>query len=143
MAKIKTIVLSDEERTALEKAWRQGNTHDYRQRCQMILLKSQTKTSKEVAKQLGCCEIVVNNWLTRYRQHGLDGLKTKTGQGRKGILQKDTDLAAVRQAVQNNRQRLSLAKAELEQELGKQFSTLTLKRFLKKTVAATNAFDER
>jgi len=53
-------------------------------------------------------------------------------------LQKESDLAAVRQAVQNNRQKISLAKAELQKQLGKQFSVLTLKRFLKKTVAASN-----
>ena len=50
--------------------------------------------------------------------------------------------------------RVSLAKAELTQELdkeldkelgkelGKEFSTQTLTRFLKKTVAASSAFDE-
>jgi hypothetical protein len=43
--------------------------------------------------------------------------------------------------VQENRQRVSLAQAELQEELGKEFSTLTLKRFLKKTVAASSAFD--
>ena len=34
-------------------------------------------------------------------------------------MQAHTDLEAVRRAVQKNRQRVSLAKAELEQELGK------------------------
>ena len=73
----------------------------------------------------------------------MDGLKTKAGRGRKSILQADTDLAAVRQAVQSSRQRISLAKAELQQELGKEFSQLTLRRFLKKTVAALSAFDDK
>jgi len=75
---------------------------------------------------------VVNTWLNRYQAHGLDGLKTRRGQARRPILQADTDLAAVRRAVQNNRQRVSLAKAELTKELGKEFPTLTLRRFLKK-----------
>ncbi|MBV9848831.1 MAG: helix-turn-helix domain-containing protein [Armatimonadetes bacterium] len=141
MAKIKTLTLSDEERTALDRAWRQGKTHDYRQRCLMVLQKAQGRRSKDVAAQLGCCEPVVNTWVTRYQAEGLAGLANRPGQGRKSILQKDTDLAAVRQAVQASRQRLSQAKAELEQELGKGFSTLTLRRFLKKTVAATNASD--
>jgi transposase len=83
-------------------------------------------------------EVVVNTWLKRYKEQGLSGLVIRKGRGRRSILQKDTDLAAVRRAVQNNRQRVSLAKAELEQELGKEFGVLTLKRFLKKTVAATN-----
>ena len=142
MAKIRSIELSRDERAALEKAWRQSKSHAFRQRCQMILLKSDARSSKDVAKQVGCCEVVVNTWLTRYQQSGFDGLKTKAGQGRQAILKKETDLAAVRLAVQQNRQRVSLAKAELEQELGKKFSTLTLKRFLKKTAAASSEFDE-
>lgn len=143
MAKIKSIQLSDDERAALEKQWRYGQSHALRQRCRMILLKAQALKSKEVAKQVGCCEMVVNNWLARYRADGMDGLKTKSGQGRKPILNGEDDLAAVRRAVQQNRQRVSLARAELQEELGKGFSDPTLRRFLKridqKTVAATSA----
>jgi ribosomal protein L7Ae-like RNA K-turn-binding protein len=51
----------------------------------------------------------------------------------------DSDLEVVRLCVQKHRQKVSLAKAELETELGKAFGILTLKRFLKKTVADTNA----
>lgn len=143
MAKIKAIELSEEQRAALVRAWHHGPSHAFRQRCQMILLKAQWLTSKEVANQVGCCEVVVNTWLARYQDHGLDGLKTRQGQGRRPILQADTDLAAVRRAVQENRQRVSLAKAELTKELGKEFSALTLRRFLKKTVAASSECDDR
>jgi hypothetical protein len=41
----------------------------------------------------------------------------------------------VRQAVQKERQRLGQAKLLLEQELQKEFSLKTLKRFLKKMAA--------
>jgi len=51
--------------------------------------------------------------MKRYQEQGLAGLQVKPGRGRKAILSQDTDLAAVRLAVQNNRQRVSLAKAEL------------------------------
>jgi len=44
----------------------------------------------------------------------------------------------VRTAVQNHRQKISLAKSELEADLGKKFSNKTLKRFLKNIVADTN-----
>ena len=141
MAKIKTIELTEDERAALEKGYREDSSHAFRQRCQMILLKSQQIASNVVANQLGCCEVAVNNWLKRYEEHGLDGLNTRQGRGRPPILKTETDLEAVRLAVQKNRQRVSLAKAELEQQLGKEFSTLTLKRFLKKTVAASSECD--
>ena len=142
MARIKAIDLTEDERAALEKGWKHGPSHAFRQRCQMILLKAQWLTSQEVARQVGCCEVVVNTWLQRYQQHRLDGLKTRQGRGRRPILRTETDLEAVRRAVQKNRQRVSLAKAELEQELGKEFSQLTLRRFLKKTADASSAFDD-
>jgi len=81
----------------------------------MILLKAEVRTSSDVVQQVGCCEVVVNTWLQRYQAHGLDGLQTRQGQGRRAILQTDTDLEVVRHAVQANRQRVSLAKAELAQ----------------------------
>ena len=132
MAKIKSIELTDDEHAALVKAERHGKSHAFRQRCRMVLLKAERRTSKDVAAQVGCCEVVVNTWLVRYRAQGLAGLQTRPGQGRRAILQTDTDLVAVRRAVQSSRQRVSLAKAELEQELDKKFSALTLRRFLKK-----------
>ncbi len=141
MPKTIVITLTAQERAALEKAAKYGSTPSLRLRCQAVLLKTQKRPSADVAHQLGCCEVALNTWLKRYQQQGLAGLQLKTGRGRKAILQADTDLAAVRRAVEGSRQRLSLAKAELEQELGKQFSQLTLRRFLKKTVDATNVLE--
>jgi len=68
----------------------------------------------------------------------MDGLHIRAGRGRKTILCSRQDLPAVRQAVAANRQRLSLAQAQLQDQLGKEFSTMTLKRFLKNIVADTN-----
>lgn len=138
MAKVKSVVLSEAERAALEKGARDGKSFAYRKRCQMILLKAGGRTSKEVAKELGGCEVVVNNWLKRYQEHGMEGLVMRAGRGRPSILQTESDLEVVRLCVQKHRQKVSLAKAELEETLGKEFGILTLKRFLKKTVAATN-----
>jgi len=149
------IVLSDEPKSALEKGVKFGKVHGFRQRCQMILLKAQKKTSKEIGEPLGYCLIgeqldyclvgeplgyclvSVNHWVKRFQSEGMEGLHIKEGRGRKAILQDDTDLHAVRLAVQANRQRLSLAQDKLQEELGKQFSRTTLKRFLKKIVAGT------
>lgn len=141
MPKVTVLTLTAEQRTALEKGAKYGTTPSYRLRCQAVLLKTEKRTSLAVAARLGCCEMAVNNWLKRYQEQGLAGLKLKKGRGRKAILQTQTDLEAVRRAVQDSRQRISLAKAQLQQELGKEFSVLTLKRFLKKTVAATNALE--
>ncbi len=49
MGKIKVIELTEKERTALEKGHKKGSSHAFRQRCQMILIKSERRTSLEVA----------------------------------------------------------------------------------------------
>lgn len=138
MGQIKHIALSGEQRQALEQGYRQGSSHAFRQRCHLILLKSEGRTSAQVAEILDCCEVVVNTWLRRYQAEGLVGLHTRPGRGRKAILDDVADVAAVKAAVATNRQRISLAKAELEAALGKRFSEKTLTRFLKNTVAAIN-----
>jgi len=138
MGKIKVIKLDEKQKAELEKGYREGESHALRQRCHLILLKSKGQTSHEVASVLGCCEMAVNNWVKRFAEEGIEGLKTRPGRGGKPILKVETDLGRVREAVARNRQRLSLVRAELETELGKRFSDKTLNRFVKKTIAATN-----
>jgi hypothetical protein len=50
----------------LEHGYRQGKTHGFRWRCQIILLKSEKRTSREITTILGGCEMTINNWLRRY-----------------------------------------------------------------------------
>ena len=138
MGKIKVIKLDEKQKTELEKGYRQSESHAFRQRCHLILLKSKGQTALEVARVLGCCGMAVNNWVKRFAEEGIEGLKTRAGRGGKPILKVETDLDVVRAAVSRNRQRLSLVRAELETTLGKTFSDKTLTRFVKKTVAATN-----
>lgn len=140
MGKIKVIDLTKEQRLELENGYKNGKSHPFRQRCQIILLKSEKRTSVEIESILGCCEMVINNWLKRYESEGLKGLQTRAGRGRKAILQA-VDLEQVKAAVKENRQRISQARAELEESLGKEFSMNSLKRFLKKTTAATNELE--
>ena len=140
MGKIKVIDLTKEQRLELENGYKNGKRHPFRQRCQIILLKSEKRTSVEIESILGCCEMVINNWLKRYESEGLKGLQTRAGRGRKAILQA-VDLEQVKAAVKENRQRISQARAELEESLGKEFSMNSLKRFLKKTTAATNELE--
>lgn len=140
MGKTKVIELTKAQRQELENGYRNGKRHSFRQRCQIILLKSENRTSLEVVSILGGCEMTVNNWLKRYEQSGIEGLQTRKGRGRKSILQTE-DLEQVKAAVKKSRQRLSQAQAELEAGLGRSFSASTLKRYLKKTVAAINELD--
>ena len=138
-APIKQLKISESQKQELEKHYQQGKTHALRKRCQMMLLKHQGMKSIDVAKILGCCEVVVNTWTQRYEAEGIQGLQTKPGRGRKPILNNQEDLLQVKAAIRANRQRLSVAKAELEQALGKEFSIFTLQRYIKKVVVAINA----
>jgi transposase len=139
MGKIKPVELNQTQRAALERGYREGPSHAFRLRCQMILLKSEGRASTKIADVLGCCEVVVNNWLKRFQAQGVEGLRTRAGRGRKPILDAEADLPKVKAAVAANRQRLSIAKAELEAELGKSFSGKTLERYIKNMVLAINA----
>ncbi|MDP9311458.1 MAG: helix-turn-helix domain-containing protein [Chloroflexota bacterium] len=132
------IELTDEQRAELERGYRHGATHVFRQRCHMVLLKADQRTSADVAEIVGVCPQTVNGWLWRYKQAGITGLETQPGQGRRAILQVTEDAAAVRDAVAEHRQRLTLARAALEDRLGKRFSEKTLRRFLKNSVADIN-----
>ncbi len=140
MGKTKIIELTEENRQELENGWRNGTSHAFRQRCQMILLKSEQHTSLEISKLVGSCEMTVNNWLKRYQAEDFKGLQMRPGRGRKSILEAE-DLEQIKAQVKASRQRISVAHAELEASLEKGFSLTTLKRFLKKTVAATNALE--
>ncbi|MDQ2745987.1 MAG: helix-turn-helix domain-containing protein [Acidobacteriota bacterium] len=140
MGKTKIIELTEQKRRELENGWRNGTSHAFRQRCQMVLLKSEPRTSLEISRLVGSREMTVNNWLGRYQAEGFKGLQMRPGRGRKSILRAE-DFERVKAQVQVSRQRISLARAELEASLAKGFSLSTLKRFLKKTVAATNALE--
>jgi len=135
MGRFIKITLDDKTRATLEAGYRRDQSHTFRQRCQIVLLKAQGRKSKELAAMFGCGEKSVNDWLHRYLSEGINGLRTKVGRGRPAILSAETDAAAVREAVRQHRRRISQAKAALEADLGKEFSHRTLVRFLKNLTA--------
>ena len=138
MGRVNTPILDSKAKDELEQGFKTGKTHAYRIRCQLVLLKSENRKSKEVAKIVKMCEMSVNNWLARYADEGIEGLKTKKGRGRKPLINKTTDEVLVLASVKANRQRLQTAKAEWEAESGKSVSRDTLRRFLKVLADNTN-----
>jgi len=139
MGAVRVPILSAEARAALNHGYHHGKTHSFRQRCQMILLKSQRLTSKEVGEILGTCPVCVNTWLDRWEAKGISGLRTRPGQGKKPILDEQTDTEIIKASVTKNRQQLKLARIEAQEALNKEFSDKTLKRFLKKVADDGNA----
>jgi transposase len=144
MGKIKVIKLTDEQENDLENGYRNGKTHTFRNRCQMVLLKSKKRTSLEVASLLGCCEVVVNNWLKRYEEEGIEGLKTRPGRGRPPILssQNPEHLKQVKAQIEKHPNSVKTVIANLAEDLNLSMSEDTLKRFLKKTVTDSIVFGQ-
>ncbi len=139
MGKIKVVELTNEQRAELEKGYRNGQSHTFRQRCQMMLLKSEKRTSVEVAEVMGCCEMVINNWLTRYLEEGIEGLQTRPGRGRPPILsqQNPVHLKKVKDEIAKHPNSVKTVVAALDQEMDLPMHPETLKRFLKKMVTAS------
>ena len=137
MGKIKILGLIEAQKHELEKGYREAESHAFRKRCQLVLLKEEGRTSKEVAGIVKMCEMSVNNWLERYQRESIEGLQTKEGRGRKPLLKQEKDGVPLREAVQENRQSLSAAKAAFEAQGGTKVSEETLRRFLKVLTADT------
>ena len=131
------IELSDNQRTELENGYRNGKSHSFRTNCQIVLLKSEGRFSKQIAQFLGTSEQKVNRWLWRYKSEGISGLEIREGRGRPAILQIENS-GLIKEAVKRHRQRISIARAELQETLGTEFSHKTLARFLKNLTAAIN-----
>ena len=139
MGRKNTPILEVSARQELEKGFKTGATHAFRKRCQLVLLKAEGRSSRQVALIVKLCEISVNSWLKRYQTQGIDGLRTKPGRGPKAKLDKLTDQTAALAAIKANRQRMQTAKAEFEAASGKKISRQTFRRFLKGLADATNA----
>lgn len=131
-------ILTIDGRKALQDGQKSGKQPVFRQRCQIILLKADGRSSADVARIVNQCTMSVNNWVVRYKESGIEGLLTKTGRGRKPTLTVAEDGEAVRRAVEANRQQLEQAKLAFEAESKKEVSRATLRRFLKVLVVDIN-----
>jgi transposase len=139
MSRINTPVLTESAKAELENRFRSDPNHTIRMRCQLVLLKAQGRSSKEVAHIVSTCEMTVNNWVNRYKQEGLAGLLTKPGRGRRAIISTTDEQQAALEAIKANRQRLQMAKATWEAQTGKTISRGAFRTFLKSVVAVTSA----
>lgn len=135
---IRKIKLTDSQRLALEDGYQNGRTASYRKRCHIVLLKSEDRTAKDIAEIVNTNIQSVYNWLNRYETCGIQGLQTKAGQGRPKILDEQHE-QIIKDCITEERQRLSLVMEDLQQQIGKPFSQMTLKRFLKTLATPTNA----
>ena len=138
MGRVNTPKLSKCEEPALKKDFENSSNAGYRKRCQIILLKAQGRTSKDVGKIVGVSDVTVNSWLHRYKSEGIEGLKIRKGRGRKPLIDQEMYEESIKNWVKKHRQRVSLARAEWEEETGKSVSSSTFHRFLKRLMEDIN-----
>ena len=81
---IKKIRLNEEERAELERRVKSVKTSKRDNlRAEIILLRAEGKSQKEVEKELGVSHVCVSKWTKRFIEKGLEGLKDLPGRGRK------------------------------------------------------------
>ena len=146
MGRTLKIILTNDQRLELEHGYKTGDSHAFRQRCRMVLLKSLGKLTKDICQIVGInSQNQVNTWIRRYQTHydsvGISVLHNADGQGRKPIFDSKTESEKIKAVVKQERQKLSNAKEILEKELNKSFNIKTLKNFLKVLTADTNDLD--
>lgn len=81
------IRLKEDEREELERRVRSVKTSKRDSlRAEIILLRAEGKSQKEVAEQLGVSHVCVSKWTRRFIEKGLEGLKDLPGRGRKSSI---------------------------------------------------------
>lgn len=98
-------------------------------RCRAVLLKAAGLSSAKAGAQTDMSLVSVNAWVKRYMAEGINGLNTRSGRGRKPIMD-SSDEESVRRAIAQDRQCVSKARAAWQQATGKEASDATFKRFL-------------
>ena len=118
-----------------------GSTATFRQRCRLIHLSHQGYDIATLAELESLTRQSVAKWFNRYEADGIDGLRTRRGQGRPPIVRMDNRKVVdkIEQLVDKYPQKLDVALEKIEEYTGKPMSRKTLKRILKKTAGLGNA----
>ena len=132
--KRKFIEPAELEKITLQAGKKNGKAQAFRQRCHCLLLSAEGCAVKELARIFQVGELCVYGWLKRWETGGITGVRDKAGRGRRAILRAE-DLAVIKEKVQENAPRLKIARGQLKEELAREFSTKTLKRFLRSFTA--------
>ena len=127
------IQLIEEETATLQEGMKNGAAHLFRKRCHCLILSNDGYEVKNVAAVLGVSWITIYSWLDRWEKKGLVGLRDQAGRGRKPILT-IADFALVKECVEQNAQQLRVARVQLKEELKRDFSDKTLRRYIKNLI---------
>lgn len=132
MRKVRT--LTEQEIQELEKSYKTGAKHHFRQRCKGILLSHEGYSVAEISSSLGLGKDAIYSWLNKYDANGIIGLQNKPGQGVKALLDSlcDEDQKELEQTVAKSPQNLNQVGAWLSQRFDFKVTKYMLIRYLKK-----------
>lgn len=132
--------LTSTEIEALTDGYKNGLAHHYRNRCQCILLSFEGNSVSDLCQFYEVSQLTIYNWFNRWESQGIEGLKIRSGRGRKRKLDFDNSdhVKQVKKSLKVENRNLNQLKNDLETELKLEISKSSLRRFLKKLVTDTN-----
>ena len=114
--------INTEEKAILKYEKKHGKSESYRKRCHAILLSNRGYETKQITEILEVSRGSVFKWFSAWKKSGIEGLKTKPGQGRKSVLclnnadHVEGVKKAAKKAVEDGENLLVKIQAELELE---------------------------
>lgn len=137
------IELTAEQKAALELAYKNGTTHDFRSRCHCILLSAQKWQVKQLSTFFEVTDQSILQWFNRFEAEGIEGLRIRPGRGRKRKLDIDNEdhVKAVKVGLAKENRSIKQLRQDLESKLGTPVGDTTLRDFLKVLVTDTDASD--
>lgn len=137
------VQLTTEQKDALNSGYKEGHSHDYRSRCHCILLSAEGWSVDQLMAFFNITRSTVYIWFNRYEKEGIDGLKIRSGRGRKRKLDVDNEdhVASVKAALKKENRSIKQLREELESQYGTTIGDTTLRDFLKVLVTDTDDSD--
>ena len=150
---ISILEITEDERNELQRRVRAPTTskRDH-QRAEIILMRSQGLSQMKVAERLGMNVVLVNRWCQRFEREGLEGLKDRTGRGRKTSVASEKVEQAVTKAAQHRDGQRRWSTRTMAKEVGLSHTTVhriwrenDLKPHLKRTLKLSDdpQFEEK
>lgn len=141
--KNKYIQLTSEQKAALEKGYKTGQSHNFRKKCHCILLNSQQWTVASLRDFFKVSKLSIYQWLKRYETGGITGLQIQPGRGRKRKLDIDnsTHVEMIKDGLAKENRSIRQLRQDLESKLGTSIGDTTLRDFLKDLVTDIDDFD--
>ncbi len=136
--------LTEEEKAALKRGHKYGKQFQFRNRCECILLSHEKHDVSSLSKRFKAIPLTIYSWLRSWEASGIEGLKNKPGQGRKPKLDKEnkTQVAKVKELVENEPQNLNKVVGQIQETLYVDLSKKTLIRFLKNLNISGSDFEK-